>query len=72
VMEKFSELQRTLESERAAWTNDKKTLEDTIVDMSTSEKQSESDRSLRESETRRQENRAKVNHELFLNRGSWR
>jgi nucleoprotein TPR len=43
-----------------AWTNDKKTLEDTIVDMSTSEKSSENDRTSRENEVRQQEERAKV------------
>ena len=54
--DKCSELQRTL----VAWADDKKTLEDTIVDMSTSEKHSEDDRSLREAESRRQEERATV------------
>ncbi|KAG1780941.1 hypothetical protein EV702DRAFT_1042634 [Suillus placidus] len=39
--DKFSKLQRTFELERLVWTNDKKTLEDTIVDLSTSEKTSE-------------------------------
>lgn len=57
---KFSELQRTLESERQVWVSDKKTLEDTIVDLSTSEKTSETDRSARESEVRQQEQRALV------------
>lgn len=57
---KYSDLQKTFEAERTAWTNDKKTLEDTIVDMSTSEKHSESDRASRESEVRQQEERAKV------------
>ncbi|KAG2144206.1 hypothetical protein DEU56DRAFT_790720 [Suillus clintonianus] len=55
---KFSELQRTFESERLVWTNDKKTLEDTIVDLSTSEKTSETDRTSRENEVRQQEERA--------------
>jgi nucleoprotein TPR len=45
-VDKFSELQRTFESERLVWTNDKKTLEDTIVDLSTSEKTSETDHPL--------------------------
>jgi nucleoprotein TPR len=58
--DKFSELQRTFESERLVWTNDKKTLEDTIVDLSTSEKTSETDRTTRESEVRKQEERALV------------
>jgi nucleoprotein TPR len=56
--DKFSELQRTFESERLVWTNDKKTLEDTIVDLSTSERTSETDRTTRESEVRQQEERA--------------
>jgi nucleoprotein TPR len=60
TMEQHNELRRALETERTAWANDKKTLEDTIVDMSTSEKVSESDRSLRENEVRQQEERAKV------------
>jgi hypothetical protein len=58
--DKFSELQRTFESERLVWTNDKKTLEDTIVDLSTSERTSETDRTTRESEVRQQEERALV------------
>jgi nucleoprotein TPR len=57
--DKYSELKRTLESERAAWFSDKKTLEDTIVDMSTSERHSESDQSL-QTEARRQAERATV------------
>jgi len=63
---KFSELQRTLESERQVWVSDKKTLEDTIVDLSTSEKTSETDRSARESEVRQQEQRALVKLTMFL------
>ncbi|KAG6376921.1 hypothetical protein JVT61DRAFT_953 [Boletus reticuloceps] len=55
---KFSDLQKTLETERSAWTNDKKTLEDTIVDMSTSEKHSENDRAAHEREVRTLEERA--------------
>ncbi|KAG9315951.1 hypothetical protein JVU11DRAFT_3605 [Chiua virens] len=55
---KFNDLQKTLESERSAWTNDKKTLEDTIVDMSTSERISESDRAAHEREIRALEGRA--------------
>lgn len=39
--------------------NDKRTLEDTIVDLSTSEKVSESDRTTHENEVKEQE-RAKV------------
>lgn len=40
--------------------NDKRTLEDTIVDLSTSEKVSESDRTTHENEVKEQEERAKV------------
>lgn len=57
---KYNELQKSFETERIAWMNDKKTLEDTIVDMSTSEKHSENDRTTRENEVRQQEERAKV------------
>lgn len=57
---KYNDLQKSLEAERIAWANDKRTLEDTIVDMSTSEKSSENDRTSRENEVRQQEERAKV------------
>ena len=60
----LSEVQRNVETERATWLNDKKTLEDTIVDMSTSEKHQETDRSLREATAREQEERAKVSDPL--------
>ncbi|KAG2088542.1 uncharacterized protein F5147DRAFT_789370 [Suillus discolor] len=53
------------------WTNDKKTLEDTIVDLSTSEKTSETDRTTRKSEVCQQEERAlaaedRYSHEVIL------
>jgi nucleoprotein TPR len=57
---KHQELQQTLETERAAWLTDKKTLEDTLVDMSTVEKHLESDRTLRESTAHEQEERIKA------------
>lgn len=63
---RYEELQRTLETERASWLADKRTLEDTIVDMSTSEKHSETDRSLRESDARQQEERASVGGHLGI------
>jgi nucleoprotein TPR len=63
---RYTELQRIVERERAAWLSDKKTLEDTIVDMSTSEKHSESDRSFRETEAHRQEERANVSSPVVL------
>ncbi|THH00176.1 hypothetical protein EW026_g2304 [Hermanssonia centrifuga] len=62
---KNGELQRVLETERAAWSQDRRTLEDTIVDMTTSEKSTESDRASRESEVREQEERAKVAEERY-------
>ncbi|KAG6853933.1 hypothetical protein C0991_012425 [Blastosporella zonata] len=64
---KYNDLQKTFDAERIAWTNDKKTLEDTIVDMSTSEKHSESDRNTRETEVRQQEERAKAAEERYSN-----
>ena len=54
------ELQKALDVERAAWVSDKKTLEDTIVDLSTSERNAETDRSSREDDIRQLEERAKV------------
>lgn len=64
---KYNELQKSFETERIVWTNDKKTLEDTIVDMSTSEKNSENDRTSRENEVRHQEERAKAAEERYSN-----
>lgn len=64
IRSQYNEAQKSFETERTAWINDKKTLEDTIVDMSTSEKHSESDRSSREQELRSLEDRAKV-RQLF-------
>ncbi|KAF8132213.1 TPR/MLP1/MLP2-like protein-domain-containing protein [Mycena galopus ATCC 62051] len=60
---KTNELQKSFETERTAWLNDKKVLEDTIVDLGTSEKHSESDRTSRENEVRQLEQRAKVAEE---------
>jgi nucleoprotein TPR len=61
----YNDAQKTFEAERVAWINDKKTLEDTIVDMSTSEKHSESNRSSREQELRSLEEQAKVLHSMY-------
>lgn len=58
-------MQKTHETERTTWINDKKTLEGAIFDMSTSEKSVESDRASRESETRQQEERAKAAEERY-------
>ena len=55
-----NEMLKSFETDRTAWINDKKTLEDTIVDMSTSEKHSESDRTSWEEGMRALEERAKV------------
>lgn len=63
LREQHNALNKTFEDERAAWKADKKTLEDTIVDMTTSEKHLESDRSSREHEIRSIEERAKVSLE---------
>ncbi|KAH7927786.1 hypothetical protein BV22DRAFT_1060287 [Leucogyrophana mollusca] len=62
---KLTELQRVLESERSAWASDKKILEDTIVDMSSSERDSESDRTTRENDVRQQEARALAAEERY-------
>ncbi|KAI0736332.1 hypothetical protein C8Q72DRAFT_803970 [Fomitopsis betulina] len=63
--QKSTDLQRTLETERVAWTNDRKILEDTIIDMSTSERNTENDRVSRESEVREQEQRARAAEERY-------
>ena len=55
-----TDLQRQLDTERAAWLNDKKTPEDTIVDLSTAAQTIQTDRSTWELEIHRQEERAKV------------
>ena len=59
-------MQRNFEAERLEWLNDKKTLEGTIFDLSSSEKHSESDRNAWEAETRQLEERAKVRHSRYL------
>ena len=56
----LADMKRTYDSERESWTNDKRTLEDTIVDLTTSEKSSAEDRTSRETEVRQQEERVKV------------
>ncbi|KAF9255642.1 hypothetical protein L218DRAFT_1081738 [Marasmius fiardii PR-910] len=64
---KHGELQKQVESERVTWANDKKTLEDTIVDLSTSEKMTENDRLSRENEAKLQEERTKTAEEKYSN-----
>ena len=65
IRAQHNETLKSFETERAAWINDKKTLEDTIVDMSTSEKHSESDRSSWEEGMRTLEERAKVIQDIL-------
>ncbi|RPD77586.1 hypothetical protein L226DRAFT_326460 [Lentinus tigrinus ALCF2SS1-7] len=60
-----TELQRQFETERTAWLNDKRTLEDTIVDMSTSAQSTQSDRSSWEAEIKQQEARAKAAEDRY-------
>ncbi|KAI0826824.1 hypothetical protein BC628DRAFT_1319381 [Trametes gibbosa] len=60
-----TELQQTFDNERIAWANDKRTLEDTIVDMSTSAQHTQSDRSTWEVEIHQQEQRAKAAEERY-------
>ncbi|ESK95244.1 filament-forming protein [Moniliophthora roreri MCA 2997] len=64
---KHNDLQKQFETERTAWVNDKKTLEDTIVDLSTSERMTENDRVARENEVKVQEERAKAAEEKYSN-----
>ncbi|GJE88476.1 hypothetical protein PsYK624_045590 [Phanerochaete sordida] len=59
VQQKNAEVQRTFEAERAAWQQDRKTLEGTIFELSTSEKTSDNDRAAREDEVRQLEERAR-------------
>ncbi|KAJ3814062.1 hypothetical protein F5876DRAFT_73301 [Lentinula aff. lateritia] len=60
---KHNDLQKQYEDDRDAWLNDKKTLEDTIVDLSTSE----NDRNSHENDVKQQEERAKVAEERYSN-----
>lgn len=59
VQQKNAEVQRTFEAERAAWQQDRQTLEGTIFELSTSEKTSDNDRAAREDEVRQLEERAR-------------
>ena len=60
LTEKNSELQQTLESERASFVQDKKTLEETIVEITESQVNAQTDQTSRESEVREQMERVKV------------
>ncbi|KAI6139407.1 hypothetical protein BKA82DRAFT_25515 [Pisolithus tinctorius] len=62
---KVTEIQHTLENERTAWANDKRILEGTIVDLSTSERVSENDRTTHEREIRELEQRAIAAEERY-------
>ncbi|KAI6030410.1 hypothetical protein F5J12DRAFT_800153 [Pisolithus orientalis] len=62
---KVTEIQHTLENERTAWANDKRILEGTIVDLSTSERVSENDRTTHEQEIRELEQRAIAAEERY-------
>lgn len=59
VQQKNTEAQCTFETERAAWQQDRKTLEGTIFELSTSERSSDSERASREDEVRQLEERAR-------------
>ncbi|KDR82878.1 hypothetical protein GALMADRAFT_58080 [Galerina marginata CBS 339.88] len=65
IRSQYNDVQKSFEAERTSWINDKKVLEDTIVDMSTSEKNTESDRGVREQELRNLEDRAKAAEERY-------
>ncbi|KAL5512816.1 hypothetical protein ACEPAG_3082 [Sanghuangporus baumii] len=62
---KNDELQQTLEKERETYAQDKKMLEDTIVDITNSEMSSRTDQTSRENEIREQMERAKVAEEKY-------
>ena len=53
-------MKRTFDEERESWANDKRTLEDTLVELTTSEKHIAEDRTSHDAEIRQQEERAKV------------
>ncbi|KAI0058131.1 hypothetical protein BV25DRAFT_1919503, partial [Artomyces pyxidatus] len=59
------ESQRILDTERDAWENDKKALEDTIVDLATAEKNVADDRTSRDAEVHTQEECVKAAEERY-------
>ncbi|KAH8108682.1 TPR/MLP1/MLP2-like protein-domain-containing protein [Phellopilus nigrolimitatus] len=63
--ERNADLQQTLERERAAFAQDKKTLEDTIVDITNAEMNTRTDQASRESDVREQMERAKAAEEKY-------
>lgn len=60
VRASLAETRRAFESAREEWQADKKTLEDTIVDMTTAEKNLAEDRLSRESDAQAHEERVRV------------
>jgi nucleoprotein TPR len=60
----LAETKRAFESAREEWQADKKTLEDTIVDMTTAEKNLAEDRLIRESDVHAHEERVRVGASL--------
>ncbi|TDL22268.1 hypothetical protein BD410DRAFT_789007 [Rickenella mellea] len=65
LSDKNSDLSKTLETERAVFASDKKTLEDTIVDITNAEMSSRSDQTSRQSEVHQLEERAKAAEEKY-------
>ena len=62
---KNAELQKAHEKDRADWLKDKKTLEETVYELSTSEQSTEADRTSREEAIRHQEERAKAAEDKY-------
>ncbi|KAM5539450.1 hypothetical protein V8D89_006902 [Ganoderma adspersum] len=65
VTQQNAEIQRTFDSERAAWVNEKKELEGTILDMTTSAQHTQTDKSTWEAEIRHQEQRARAAEDRY-------
>jgi nucleoprotein TPR len=63
--EALATVQQNLESERKAWTEDKKLLEDTIADMSSAERSVENAQASRQGELQQLEERAKSAEEKY-------
>jgi nucleoprotein TPR len=63
---KHQETQQAFDTERRDWLNDKNLLENTIADLSILEKQSEGDRTSRETAVREYEERVKVSLTFFV------
>lgn len=60
LADKNSELQQTLESERTQFLQDRKTLEETIVEITENQMTARTDQTSREGEVREQMERVKV------------